>query len=260
MHLLAWTWLDFWTNLLQVFLMLLGMFLILVVLLQRGRGGGLAGAFGGAGGQSAFGTKAGDVFTRITIGIAILWVVMSGVSGMLIRRTQSAISDTLPEGEDPPPSVSADGENDLDDILNDIDLSGHGVDAPSGDEDEDVIPENGEGDDGIGDTEDEADDNEAADNDPDGDAADDVPADDENNDEPSNGEGTDDATATDPPMEEESGTATQDDSVPSDEATEESGEAPVDGDEAAGAGEEESEEAPSDDAASTSDEPADPPN
>ncbi|MDP6059564.1 MAG: preprotein translocase subunit SecG, partial [Pirellulaceae bacterium] len=46
---------------------LTALFLILLVLIQRGRGGGLAGAFGGAGGQSAFGTKAGDMFTRITI-------------------------------------------------------------------------------------------------------------------------------------------------------------------------------------------------
>ena len=35
------------------------LFLILLVLVQRGRGGGLAGALGGMGGQSAFGTKAG---------------------------------------------------------------------------------------------------------------------------------------------------------------------------------------------------------
>ncbi|RLS51073.1 MAG: preprotein translocase subunit SecG, partial [Planctomycetota bacterium] len=49
--------------LLGLFLVLSSLFLILLVLIQRGRGGGLAGAFGGAGGQSAFGTKAGDVFT-----------------------------------------------------------------------------------------------------------------------------------------------------------------------------------------------------
>ena len=45
-------------------LVLTSLFLIFLVLIQRGRGGGLAGAFGGAGGQSAFGTKAGDVFSR----------------------------------------------------------------------------------------------------------------------------------------------------------------------------------------------------
>ena len=42
---------------------------IILVLLQRGKGGGLAGALGGMGGQSAFGTKAGDLFTKITIGV-----------------------------------------------------------------------------------------------------------------------------------------------------------------------------------------------
>ncbi|HYW80507.1 MAG TPA: preprotein translocase subunit SecG, partial [Thermoguttaceae bacterium] len=52
------------------------LFLILLVLVQRGKGGGLAGAFGGAGGQSAFGTKAGDLFTKITIGVAAFWIVL----------------------------------------------------------------------------------------------------------------------------------------------------------------------------------------
>ncbi len=57
-------------GLLMVLLLLTSVFLILLVLVQRGRGGGLAGAFGGMGGQSAFGTKAGDLFTRITIFVA----------------------------------------------------------------------------------------------------------------------------------------------------------------------------------------------
>jgi preprotein translocase subunit SecG len=54
-----------------------GVLLIFIILLQRGRGGGLTGALGGMGGQSAFGTKAGDVFTRITIGLALIWVLMA---------------------------------------------------------------------------------------------------------------------------------------------------------------------------------------
>jgi preprotein translocase subunit SecG len=58
-------------------LLLLSIFLILVILVQRGRGGGLTGALGGMGGQSAFGTKAGDLFTRITIVIAAIWVLLS---------------------------------------------------------------------------------------------------------------------------------------------------------------------------------------
>jgi preprotein translocase subunit SecG len=57
-----------------IVLSLLAIFLILLVLVQRGRGGGLAGALGGMGGSSAFGAKAGDVFTRITIIVASIWI------------------------------------------------------------------------------------------------------------------------------------------------------------------------------------------
>jgi preprotein translocase subunit SecG len=55
-------------------LTVLAIFLILLVLVQRGRGGGLTGALGGMGGSSAFGAKAGDVFTRITIVTAAIWI------------------------------------------------------------------------------------------------------------------------------------------------------------------------------------------
>jgi preprotein translocase subunit SecG len=60
-----------------IVLSLLAIFLILLVLVQRGRGGGLAGALGGMGGSSAFGAKAGDVFTRITVVTAAIWITLS---------------------------------------------------------------------------------------------------------------------------------------------------------------------------------------
>src|SRR3954469_22531751 len=59
-----------------VILSVLALFLVLLVLVQRGRGGGLAGALGGMGGSSAFGAKAGDIFTRITIVTASLWIAL----------------------------------------------------------------------------------------------------------------------------------------------------------------------------------------
>lgn len=58
----------------QIVLAVLAIFLILLILVQRGRGGGLTGALGGMGGSSAFGAKAGDVFTRITIVTATIWI------------------------------------------------------------------------------------------------------------------------------------------------------------------------------------------
>ncbi len=51
----------------------LSVFLVMLVLIQRGKGGGLTGALGGPGGQSAFGSKAGDTFTVITIVVASIW-------------------------------------------------------------------------------------------------------------------------------------------------------------------------------------------
>ncbi len=60
-------------------LFILSVFIILIVLLQRGRGGGLTGALGGAGGASAFGVKAGDIFTRITAVTVLLWIVVASV-------------------------------------------------------------------------------------------------------------------------------------------------------------------------------------
>jgi len=55
------------TNVFNTLIILVSLFLICLILIQRGKGGGLAGAFGGVGGSSAFGTKAGDTFTRITV-------------------------------------------------------------------------------------------------------------------------------------------------------------------------------------------------
>jgi len=70
-------------------------FLILLVLIQRGRGGGLAGALGGMGGQSAFGTKAGDLFTKITIGVATFWILLCILSINVLGTQQSLFSTNL---------------------------------------------------------------------------------------------------------------------------------------------------------------------
>ena len=61
-------------------LFLLSLFIVLIILLQRGRGGGLTGALGGAGGASAFGVKAGDIFTRITAVAVLLWIVLCALT------------------------------------------------------------------------------------------------------------------------------------------------------------------------------------
>ena len=55
----------------------LAVLLMGVILLQRGKGVGLSGAFGGAGGHTAFGAKTGDVLTWATIVIAAVLLVFA---------------------------------------------------------------------------------------------------------------------------------------------------------------------------------------
>ena len=75
-----------------IILTLLAIFLILLVLVQRGRGGGLAGALGGIGGSSAFGAKAGDVFTKITIVTATIWIIVCMAAVYFSKAPDDALS------------------------------------------------------------------------------------------------------------------------------------------------------------------------
>ena len=88
----------------NIVLIVSSVFLILLVLIQRGKGGGLAGAFGGSGGSSAFGSRAGDTFTRITIYAAAFWLLfvmitirMTQVAGTRHQAAVRAIPRTLPQ-------------------------------------------------------------------------------------------------------------------------------------------------------------------
>lgn len=82
---------SFLAGFLNLLVILTGVFLIGLVLIQRGKGGGLAGAFGGVGGSSPFGSKAGDSFTRITIYVATFWILLIMVQ---VRVMNSAGEDT----------------------------------------------------------------------------------------------------------------------------------------------------------------------
>ena len=86
----------------EFLLFLTALFMIVLVLIQRGKGGGLAGAFGGKGGQSAFGTKAGDLFTRITIGVATFWILLCIATVLWFGQSKSSPLEGDIGGSAPP--------------------------------------------------------------------------------------------------------------------------------------------------------------
>ena len=75
-------------------------FMMLLILLQKGRGGGLSSAFGGAGGNTAFGTKTGDVFTWATAVIFAVFLLLSMAlvwSQDSVVRAQTATTTANPD-------------------------------------------------------------------------------------------------------------------------------------------------------------------
>lgn len=71
-------------------------FLILLVLIQKGRGGGLASAFGGAGGNTAFGSKTGDVLTWATSIVFGVFLLLAIVLNLLANTTATRRSAKAP--------------------------------------------------------------------------------------------------------------------------------------------------------------------
>jgi preprotein translocase subunit SecG len=107
------------------------LFLIAVVLLQTGKRADLAGAFGGGGSQTAFGSRgAANLLTRLTTGAAVAFMLIALTLSVYSRRTigrtvlgdiepvdlstSPAIEETIDEPTDSLPPAS-DGSEDAGD-------------------------------------------------------------------------------------------------------------------------------------------------
>jgi preprotein translocase subunit SecG len=93
-HLVIWVW------------VLVAVALVLVVLIQKGRGGGLAAAFGGSGASSLLGTKTGDFLTWLTIGLVAVWLTLSVVMGLFMRPLESSMLSETPVQQQSPITTS----------------------------------------------------------------------------------------------------------------------------------------------------------
>src|SRR5437763_1907833 len=78
---------------------IVSIFLILIVLIQKGRGGGLASAFGGGGGNTAFGSKTGDVLTWATSIIFGIFLILAVVTNVTADHINAQYKKKLGEQE-----------------------------------------------------------------------------------------------------------------------------------------------------------------
>ena len=76
------------------------LFLIIVVLLQQGKGGGLGAAFGGSASQQVFGGRgAGDLLTRLTAITAAVFMTTSVVLAYLASSGDRSLRAAEESGE-----------------------------------------------------------------------------------------------------------------------------------------------------------------
>ena len=78
------------------------MALILIILIQKGRGGGLSGAFGGAMASGILGSKTGDFLTWVTIVLVGVFLTLAVVMAKFYRPDVSEFGEGIPARQELP--------------------------------------------------------------------------------------------------------------------------------------------------------------
>jgi len=130
---------------LSIVYVLVCVFLIFVVLLQQGRGGGMGGAFGGSS-QTVFGgSGAGNVLTRATTASAALFMILSAVLAWMSSSRDSNLEDVLREVEESNRSALLEAAEDssTDDGATDDGAAGEGAGEPAPSDEPTAVPDEG---------------------------------------------------------------------------------------------------------------------
>jgi preprotein translocase subunit SecG len=84
------------TVVLIILYVLVCLFLVMVVLLQQGKGADLAGAFGGGGSQTSFGPRTTtNIMHRMTTGAFVLFVVLCLALAILSGKQRTSVMESV---------------------------------------------------------------------------------------------------------------------------------------------------------------------
>ena len=76
--------------------------LVLLILIQKGKGGGLSAALGGGAASSVLGSKTADFLTWVTIVMAAVFLLLAVIMG-LVNPLETKLQDTGPAAVSPAP-------------------------------------------------------------------------------------------------------------------------------------------------------------
>ncbi len=102
---------SFIMNVVAVLFIMCAVVLILIILIQKGKGGGLSGALGGGMASGILGSKTGDFLTWVTIVLAGLFLLLAVVLSKFYRPVvtdfgaRQAVEQKQPASEEQPVSV-----------------------------------------------------------------------------------------------------------------------------------------------------------
>jgi len=97
---------SFVMHIVSVIWLLNALLLVLIILIQKGKGGGLSGVLGGGGAGGLLGSKTGDFLTWVTVGLCCSFILMTIIMAKGYKPQKVGIID-----EPAPVTQSATTEN-----------------------------------------------------------------------------------------------------------------------------------------------------